>query len=133
VDKEKIEPEVLQILDHIEKGENFLLSGGAGSGKTYSLVQVIKSVIEADPHAKVACMTYTNAAVREIESRVDHPNLLVSTIHDFLWGVIGKYQKELKKELINLLNSDHAGFKLPETPVPSDYFDALEDGIAYKE
>ncbi|QKJ32877.1 ATP-dependent helicase [Mucilaginibacter mali] len=133
MDKEKIEPEVLQILGHIEKGENFLLSGGAGSGKTYSLVQVIKSVIEADPHSKVACMTYTNAAVREIESRVDHPNLLVSTIHDFLWGVIGKYQKELKKELINLLNSDHAGFKLPEAPVPNDYFDALEDGITYKE
>lgn len=34
-----MDQEVEKIIDHIEKGENFLLSGGAGSGKTYSLVQ----------------------------------------------------------------------------------------------
>ena len=30
-----------QIMKLIGNGDNFLLSGGAGSGKTYSLVQVI--------------------------------------------------------------------------------------------
>ena len=34
--------EFQQIIQHIENGHNFLLSGGAGSGKTYTLVQVIK-------------------------------------------------------------------------------------------
>ena len=34
--------EFQQIMNHIGNGNNFLLSGGAGSGKTYTLVQVIK-------------------------------------------------------------------------------------------
>lgn len=32
-----LEREVIDILSLIEKKQNFLLSGGAGSGKTYSL------------------------------------------------------------------------------------------------
>lgn len=42
--KEKLEPEVLKIIEYIKEKKNFLLSGGEGSGKTYSLVQIIKQV-----------------------------------------------------------------------------------------
>lgn len=98
--------EFQQIMELIRKGNNFLLSGGAGSGKTYSLVQVIKKVIEEFPTTKVACMTYTNSAVKEIEERVNHENLNVTTIHDFLWDNIKNYQKELKNVLIELINDD---------------------------
>lgn len=31
-----------QIFEHIKNKHNFLLSGGAGSGKTYSLIEIIK-------------------------------------------------------------------------------------------
>ena len=86
--------EFQQIMEHIRKGENFLLSGGAGSGKTYTLVQVIKQVIIENPTTKVACMTYTNAAVKEIEERVNHKHLNVTTIHDFLWDTIKYCQNE---------------------------------------
>ena len=41
--------ELQQIMTHIKNGDNFLLSGGAGSGKTYTLVQVIKQIIEENP------------------------------------------------------------------------------------
>ncbi|WP_445722629.1 UvrD-helicase domain-containing protein [Flavobacterium sp.] len=99
--------EFQQIMELIRKGNNFLLSGGAGSGKTYSLVQVIKKVIDEFPSTKVACMTYTNSAVKEIEERVNHENLNVTTIHDFLWDNIKNYQKELKKVLIELINEDN--------------------------
>lgn len=34
-----LEPEVIEVLEHVAAGKNFLLSGGAGSGKTYSLVR----------------------------------------------------------------------------------------------
>jgi DNA helicase-2/ATP-dependent DNA helicase PcrA len=91
--KKQLEIEVEQIFVHVKKKENFLLSGGAGSGKTYSLVEVIKKAIEDNPTSKVACMTYTNAAVKEIEERVNHVNLNVSTIHDFLWDNIKSFQK----------------------------------------
>ena len=130
-----LEPEVQQIFQSIDDGRNFLLSGGAGSGKTYSLVSVIRQVIAENPTAKVACMTYTNAAVKEIEERVNHKNLNVSTIHDFLWDNIKHFQKELKEAIISLANNeDVSKISIDEAnPIPENYFDILPDGIQYKE
>jgi DNA helicase II / ATP-dependent DNA helicase PcrA len=130
-----LEPEVQQIFQSIDEGKNFLLSGGAGSGKTYSLVSVIRQAIAENPTAKVACMTYTNAAVKEIEERVNHKNLNVSTIHDFLWDSIKHFQKELKEAIISLANNDDVSIiSVDETnPIPENYFEILPDGIQYKE
>jgi DNA helicase-2/ATP-dependent DNA helicase PcrA len=130
----KLEPEVQEIFQCIDANRNFLLSGGAGSGKTYSLVQVIRQVIAENPTAKIACMTYTNVAVKEIEERVNHNNLNVSTIHDFLWDNIKHFQKELKAAIIALANDEDTKLSIDEDdPVPDNYFDKLEDGIQYKE
>lgn len=133
-----MDQEVEKIIGHIEKGENFLLSGGAGSGKTYSLVQVIREVITRHPSSKIACMTYTNASVHEIERRVDHSNLNVSTIHDFLWDNIKNFQRELKATLIEMLNTEDSGISLNgyEGEVPSNFFDKDREpdfAIQYKE
>jgi DNA helicase II / ATP-dependent DNA helicase PcrA len=130
-----LEPEVKQIFQLIDDGRNFLLSGGAGSGKTHSLVSVIRQVIAENPTAKVACMTYTNAGVKEIEERVNHKNLNVSTIHDFLWDNIKHFQKELKEAIISLANNTYVS-KISidgPNPIPENYFDILLDGIQYKE
>ncbi len=130
-----LEPEVQEILKTIDEGRNFLLSGGAGSGKTYSLVSVIRQIIAVKPTAKIACMTYTNAAVKEIEERVNHDNLNVSTIHDFLWDNIKHFQKELKEAVISLLNSNAiSAMSIDEdSSIPENYFDSVQDGIQYKE
>jgi DNA helicase II / ATP-dependent DNA helicase PcrA len=130
-----LEPEVQEIFACIDTKRNFLLSGGAGSGKTFSLVQVIRQAIQEYPTAKVACMTYTNAAVNEIRERVDHTNLQVSTIHDFLWDNIKHFQLELKKALVALANDQDVTKISIEgvSPVPDNYFDSFEDGIQYKE
>ena len=69
--EERLELEVKQIFECVKYKKNFLLSGGAGSGKTYSLVQVIRKAINDNPLAKVSCVTYTNAAVKEITERVN--------------------------------------------------------------
>lgn len=130
-----LEPEVQEIFSIIDQKKNFLLSGGAGSGKTYSLVKVIIQVISENPTAKIACMTYTNAAVKEIEERINHPNLNVTTIHDFLWDNIKHFQKELKKTLVELCNDltvTAISLESP-VPVPNDFFDTCEEGIQYKE
>jgi len=129
-----LEPEIQEIFQCIDSKRNFLLSGGAGSGKTYSLVQVIRQVIAENPTAKVACMTYTNAAVKEIEERVNHNNLNVSTIHDFLWDNIKHFQKELKAAIISLANDEDSKISIDEDgTISNNYFDELEKGIQYKE
>jgi DNA helicase-2/ATP-dependent DNA helicase PcrA len=134
---EQTKDEFQQIMEHINNGDNFLLSGGAGSGKTYSLVQVIKQVITDNPISKVACMTYTNAAVKEIEERVNHKNLNVSTIHDFLWDNIKHFQKELKLAIIALANDENVTkIKIDDLGnIPNDFFDNREESvkIQYKE
>jgi DNA helicase II / ATP-dependent DNA helicase PcrA len=127
-----LEPEVQKIFEHIDNEKNFLLSGGAGSGKTYSLVQVIGQAIEENPTAKIACMTYTNAAVREIQDRFNNMNLSVSTIHDFLWDNIKSFQKELKISLLELINAeDVKEIKSPDGETTPNYFSDKE--IQYKE
>jgi len=129
--------EFQQIMEHINNCDNFLLSGGAGSGKTYSLVQIIRRVITDNPTSKIACMTYTNAAVKEIEERVDNKNLNVSTIHDFLWDNIKNFQKELKLAIINLANNENiTKIKIDDLDnVPHDFFENKEEPIKiqYKE
>lgn len=124
-----------QIFDQINNGHNFLLSGGAGSGKTYTLVETIKGVIRENPSSPIACMTYTNAAVKEIQNRVGHQNLLVSTIHEFLWANVKHFQKELKSALVSLANNpDVKRITIDsENPIPNSYFDDLAEGIQYKE
>lgn len=127
----KLEPEVERVLKHVADGKNFLLSGGAGSGKTYSLVQVIGELLRTQPSAFIACITYTNAAVREIESRVVNERLAVSTIHDFLWAAISPFQAELRLVLIDLMTGDSPRIKPGSTAVSDGMFDGKS--IEYKE
>lgn len=131
----ELETEVQEIFHCIDNGDSFLLGGGAGSGKTYSLVQVIKQIIAEQPAVNIACMTYTNAAVKEIEERVNHNNLNVSTYHDFLWDCIKHFQKELKQALINLINDEVVtAITLAENlPIDQGFYSDLEKGIQYKE
>jgi DNA helicase-2/ATP-dependent DNA helicase PcrA len=127
----ELEPEVIQILEHVDADRSFLLSGGAGSGKTYSLAQVIGELLRRDLAASIACITYTNAAVREIESRISSERLYVSTIHDFLWSAISPYQTELRKVLIELMKGDTPLINPGSVEVTDEMLDGK--AIQYKE
>ena len=124
-----------QIMEHVYAGHHFLLSGGAGSGKTYTLVEVLREIIRENPTKKVACITYTNAAVKEIERRVANNNLRVSTIHDFLWDCISHFQSALIPAIIKLINDEVITRSVSmELPLAEDYFKTVEGfkGIQYK-
>lgn len=127
----KLEPAVEAVLAHIAADQDFLLSGGAGSGKTYSLVQLIGELLRTDKSAFIACITYTNAAVHEIESRVSNARLFVSTIHEFLWEAIAPYQTELKATLIKLLSGENPAIRSGSTAVTADMF--ADKVIQYKD
>lgn len=128
-----LEREVIDILSLIEKKQNFLLSGGAGSGKTYSLVSLLKKVSEKYPKVRIACITYTNAAALEIRDRCHIGNLYVSTIHDFLWDNIRQFQVELRKILCEIVNDPNGKIQNPLSD-DEEEFQLLDDiQITYKE
>ncbi len=128
---ERLEDEVVNVFKLIDEKKNFVLSGGAGSGKTYSLVAVINEIYLRNPAAKIACITYTNAAVHEIENRVANKKLKISTIHDFLWENISSFQSELKLTLIEGINNPEVKYKNIKVEIP--YTNEFEDGIKYTE
>ncbi len=98
-DADKVDNMIIHTLD---EGRSFRVEAGAGSGKTYSLNRVIEW-IQANKWAeyqkkkqKVACITYTNAAVDVIAERLSTDSFIVpSTIHSFAWDLIKPYQSTL--------------------------------------
>lgn len=124
---EKLEREVRQALQCIENHKNFILEGGAGSGKTYSLISLINALTDKTPDIRIICITYTNNAVAEILSRIENENLRVSTVHEFIWSLIRRYQNEIKDILLELINNEsETCFKKPkdysERLICKDYF-----------
>ena len=97
-----------QIIDRIgqciDDEFSWIFNAGAGSGKTYALVQSLKMLLDKKGpqfyiHGqKVLCITYTNAAADEIKERLGNtPLVLVSTIHERMWEIIGPYKDQLIK------------------------------------
>ena len=84
-----------QLIDCVEGGKNFVLQGGAGSGKTETLKQLLEYISGEHPRKTVACITHTNLAVDEIKSRIEG-NFTVSTTHSFLNSIIGHYKKNIQ-------------------------------------
>ncbi|MCC7054225.1 MAG: ATP-dependent helicase [Gemmatimonadaceae bacterium] len=93
----------------IDNNISFRLEAGAGAGKTYSLVHTLQRLLtnRGDTYIrrgqKIACITYTNVAKREIALQIDdHPAVIVETIHAFCWGCMSQYQSALRTELGSL-------------------------------
>jgi DNA helicase II / ATP-dependent DNA helicase PcrA len=82
---------------------SFIVTAGAGSGKTTSLIKALERVIEKHGQGmltkrqRVACITYTEVAANEIREDVAAKNLVhVSTIHSFYWTIASTFQADIK-------------------------------------
>jgi len=99
-----------------ESFKNFILQGGAGSGKTESLKEIISHISEKYPDKKIACITHTNVAVDEIKTRVGD-KYIISTIHSFLNDLIKNYKKNIKSIIYQIFivegifEEDHGAYK----------------------
>lgn len=100
-----------QLLDCTRPGQRrpFFLFAGAGSGKTRMLTTLLERILEeqgaelAKQGRRIAVITFTNAAVEVINSRIhNNPIVQVSTIHSFLWTLIATYQRDIKRALLQL-------------------------------
>lgn len=94
MDSQKLNP-VDRIAKLVLDGENFILQGGAGSGKTESLKRVVQKVLSVDQKLKIACITHTNKAADEMAERIS-ADIKVSTIHSFLGGIISPYKRNIQ-------------------------------------
>lgn len=93
--------------------QSFLLFAGAGSGKTRTLVNVLKKLKHNHSEKlsrsgkKVAIITYTNAACEEVKDRLDYDiNFEATTIHSFCWELIKPFTMDICVWLQEKLNAD---------------------------
>lgn len=92
----------LRALLDADDSTGFVLVSGAGSGKTTSIVKALDHLRKTrGPYLrqrakKIACITYTEVAVREIWGDVGNDPLFhVSTIHSFLWTSLKPFQADI--------------------------------------
>lgn len=92
---------IKKIKECINEKQNFVLQGGAGSGKTETLKHILEYISDKMPDKKIACITHTNLAVKEIISRVGN-KYTICTIHSFLHHLIKNYKKNIHSVLFDL-------------------------------
>lgn len=99
---EKEQKSIREIFECIDDGESIIFNSGAGAGKTYALIESLKYVIRNNNknlkkhNQQIICITYTNVATREVKERLGNTDLvLISTIHERIWALIKKHQKQL--------------------------------------
>lgn len=93
-----------QLFQYCRKYNSCVFNAGAGSGKTYALVECLRYIIvnfrdELKTHnQKIACITYTNVAADNIKEKLGSSDVVdVSTIHVRLWDIIHNQQSALLK------------------------------------
>ena len=109
----------LQVDETLEKcilstpRKSFFLFAGAGSGKTHSLVLLLKKIRDSIGKdllvqgKNVAVITFTNAATDEIVNRLDYSLVFhISTIHSFVWDAIKYYQADIKHLYCQYIQED---------------------------
>lgn len=89
----------------VDIDSHFKVVAGPGAGKTYWLIEHVKSVLSKSkllsPASQIACISFTNIASKEINKRLgDHADRVwVSTIHSFLYhNIVKPYVWLLKDE-----------------------------------
>ncbi|UXJ53509.1 AAA family ATPase [Pseudomonas citronellolis] len=90
-----------EIQNAIKQKKNFVLQGGAGSGKTETLKITLEYISKNLPNKRAACITHTNLAAEEIAHRVTGEHY-IGTIHSFLSDLIKDYKKNIK-EIVSIL------------------------------
>src|SRR5690554_1416315 len=114
---DKVNTTIETVLSSIDEKNNFVLEAGAGSGKTYTLIQTLLHLrnSELKQGQKILCVTFTNVAKDEIIERLESTGksdkYTISTMHDFLWGFLVKFQGELQKEVKRLAEENKQKLK----------------------
>ena len=90
-----------------------VFDSGAGSGKTYALIECLKHIISIhyddlkNHNQKICCITYTNVAAEHIKQQLGVSDVVeISTIHERIWDIIGSQKSALLRLHIEKLKSE---------------------------
>ncbi len=104
-----------QINDCLDEFRSFCFDAGAGAGKTYALHKSIEYILQGkgknlrNRNQKILCITYTNAAKEELINRIGHNSeVVISTIHEFLWNFISVQQRMLVEQNKKAIENEQA-------------------------
>lgn len=122
-----------------------VFNSGAGSGKTYALIECLKYIIShrreclKSHNQKIACITYTNVAAEHIKQQLGVSDVAeVSTIHERVWNIIHNQKTALLNlhiaklkneiELIDdqlLIKPDYEKYRKLDTLSQDDFFQLM--------
>lgn len=133
---DRIDEKIIAVL---QSGKSFRVEAGAGSGKTYSLNRVVDWIQDnkerelTSKKQKVACITYTNAAVNVITERLKGDSSIIpSTIHSFMWENIHPFQSVLIRLVSELqLLPSNSGHELINSVSYTLGIRYIEEGVLY--
>lgn len=108
-----IQQQIMSCFENLATPKSFFLYAGAGSGKTYTLVEILKQLKKSyksdliTKNKQIKVITYTNVATEEILQRVEQDSLFnISTIHSFCWDMICEFTQDIKEFIKNKLQDD---------------------------
>lgn len=84
------------------KRKNVLVLAGAGSGKTYTIVERIKYLVgelKVNPK-EILCISFTNDAVNKLKSDINNKDVDVLTFHKLALNIIGKKKEVLSDDML---------------------------------
>ncbi|MBE5974511.1 MAG: ATP-dependent helicase [Paenibacillaceae bacterium] len=102
-----------ELFQSSDKFQSLVFNSGAGSGKTFALVECLKHIIYRNRNIlkahnqKVACITYTNVAADHIKKQIGSTDVVeVSTIHERIWEIIREQKPVLLRLHIEKLKNE---------------------------
>ena len=104
-------------LEAIKCNKNLLLIAGAGAGKTYTITEKIKYLIE-DKELKeneILVISFTNKSVNDLQKRINY-NLNIMTFHKLAMNILDEYHINYK-----LVSDSYLDF------VTDEFFNSLQN------
>lgn len=113
VDLESEKKSLDKLFECSDSFTSVVFNSGAGSGKTYALIQCLKHIISIyhndlkHHNQKICCITYTNVAAEHIKQQLGVSDVVeISTIHERIWSIIRSQKSALLSLHIEKLNSE---------------------------
>ena len=113
VDLENEKKSLDKLFECSDSFTSVVFNSGAGSGKTYALIECLKYIISIhhdnlkNHNQKIGCITYTNVAAEHIKQQLGVSDVVeISTIHERIWRIICSQKSALLSLHIEKLKSE---------------------------